>query len=192
MYNAEQAQALAAMVEENERLGLYDLEKQNNFYNPLVKQYTKEHNMTTVKLEEDENGDLIMPISQELLDKMGWKPNDQLVWKDQGNGSFSLSKKKPQTELVLVDAVSTFRIRYLVEVPVGKSDWALDTVVMGEAVEFSQKYLDEQIVSHRVITESEAIMEFNRDNDYLVHLNDSDKLDQVVTPWTEEDNSENG
>ena len=42
-----------------------------------------------------------------------------------------------ETQLVLVECVSMFRMRYLVEVPVGidsygndKKDWALDTVSM--------------------------------------------------------------
>jgi hypothetical protein len=43
-----------------------------------------------------------------------------------------------KTEFVLVECVSTFRMRYVVEVPEGKSEYALDTVVMNEANEFSQ------------------------------------------------------
>jgi len=30
--------------------------------------------------EDPETGDLILPIPQELLDKMGWKPGDNLEW----------------------------------------------------------------------------------------------------------------
>ena len=55
---------------------------------------------------------------------------------------------KEETQLVLVECVSTFRQRYMVEVPVGTDDygndktlWALDTVTMQEAKEFSQEYL---------------------------------------------------
>lgn len=30
--------------------------------------------------EDPDTGDLILPIPQELLDKMGWKPGDNLEW----------------------------------------------------------------------------------------------------------------
>ena len=43
-----------------------------------------------------------------------------------------------ETEWVLVECVSTFRMRYMVEVPKDKSEYALDTVTMNEAKEFSQ------------------------------------------------------
>jgi hypothetical protein len=48
----------------------------------------------TVVLEEDpDTGDLIMPIPQEVLDLQGWSEGDVLVWKDNQNGSWSLTKK---------------------------------------------------------------------------------------------------
>lgn len=72
-----------------------------------------------------------------------------------------------ETELVLVETISMFRMRYVVEVPVGKSEWALDTVTCQEAEEVSQKHLDEVISSHRVLTEDEYMMLFDIDNDYL-------------------------
>ena len=93
-------------------------------------------------------------------------------------------KVKAKTELVLVDAISTFRIRYLVEVPVGKAAWALDTVVMNEANEFSQKHLDETIVSHRAVTKAEAIKLFDADNEYLAAWTTEAKLNNALTPYT--------
>ena len=53
--------------------------------------------------------------------------------------------KNKETQWVLVECVSTFRNRYMVEVPVGTDDynndktlWALDTVTMQAAKKFSQ------------------------------------------------------
>lgn len=70
--------------------------------------------------------------------------------------------------LVLVDAISMFRMRYLVEVEDGKPpEWACDTVVMREAKEFSQHHLDEVISDYRVVSEEEAVQIFKKDNDYL-------------------------
>lgn len=92
-----------------------------------------------------------------------------------------------ETDLVLVETVSTIRIRYLVEVPKDKKDWALDTVVMGEAKEFSQKYLDELIVSHRVVSESEALQLCDEDNEYVKSWSTDHKINTFFTPWKEND-----
>lgn len=81
-------------------------------------------------------------------------------------------------EWVLVDTLSLFRIRYCIQVPVGKKDWALDTIVMGgdELKEFSQKHLDEVILSHRVVTEAEALAIYDEDNAYLANWDTEAKL----------------
>ena len=48
----------------------------------------------TVKVEEDpDTGDLVLPLPAELLNQMGWDIGDDLVWEDNFNGTFSLSKK---------------------------------------------------------------------------------------------------
>lgn len=61
-----------------------------------------------------------------------------------------------ETTCVLVETVSQSRRRYFVDVPVGKVDWALDTVVMGEAPVASEVSLGETIVSHREVSREEA------------------------------------
>ena len=137
-----------------------------------------------VYLEEDENGDLILPLSDELCAEVGWKVGDTLEWIDNGDGSWSL--KKMEKELVLVECVSTFRMRYVVEVPKGKKEWAMDTVAMNEAEEFSQEHIGEQIVSHRVIDETEYLRLFDEDNDYLRAWDNEQKF-RYVTRWVDED-----
>lgn len=96
---------------------------------------------------------------------------------------------KDETQLVLVETISQFRIRYVVEVPVGVDDygndkklWALDTVTCEEAKEFSQESLGELIVSHRVIDEKEALEIWDNDNDYLKDWEPEQKL-EYVTIW---------
>lgn len=68
------------------------------------------------------------------------------------------------SELVLVDTVVLIKHRYIIEVPDGKSEWALDTVVMEEAEEFSQKFISEDIVDHRVISKSDLRKFWEEDN----------------------------
>jgi hypothetical protein len=71
-------------------------------------------------------------------------------------------------------------MRYCVEVPKGKSEWALDTVTTEEAKELSQHFLGEQIVSDRVITESEYLEIFDRDNQYLENWSKDKKLNFIT------------
>lgn len=147
-----------------------------------------------VTIEEDsETGDLMLPIPEDMLKELGWNIGDTLDWQDNENGSFTLSKKK-ETQWVLVECVSTFRERYMVEVPVGidkygkdKSEWALDTVTMEEAKEFSQEYLGEQIVSHRVVSKKEALALCDKDNDYGKDWSEETKIKNFFTTWKEQE-----
>jgi hypothetical protein len=89
------------------------------------------------------------------------------------------------TELALVETIVMYRMRYVVAVPIGKSEWAGDTVVMNEATEFSQECLGETVSSIRVIGKDECIDMFNHDNGYLKDLSEEDKLKNFVTQLTE-------
>lgn len=71
-------------------------------------------------------------------------------------------------KLILVEAVSMFRMRYVVEAEC--ADHACDEVTMnhdGNLREFSQQHLDEVISSTRELTEAEYLKLFDEDNDYL-------------------------
>ena len=89
---------------------------------------------------------------------------------------------------VLVDTISQYRMRYLVEVPdTSKVDWALDTVTMEEAKEFSQHWLGETIFSHRIIEEKDALALYRSDNDYLSQWSDEEIKDAGFTFLKEQD-----
>ena len=144
----------------------------------------------TVILEEDpETGDLILPFPEDMLKEVGWKEGDTLDWGDNKDGTFSITKKEvTEKQWVLVECVSQFRQRYMVEVPVGidqfgkdKSEWALDTVTMNEAKEFSQEHLGETIVSHRVISREDALALCDKDNAYVAEWTEEQKLDAFFT-----------
>jgi hypothetical protein len=122
-------------------------------------------------------------LDEEIIKQVGWAPGDILDWKDNKDGSFTLQKK--DTEWVLVEAISTFRQRYMVEVPVGKTEWALDTVSMEEAKEFSQEWLGETIVSHRVISKEDALELYVKDNSYAKEWNEENKIKNGFTSWEE-------
>ena len=152
----------------------------------------------TVHLQEDsETGDLILPIPDEMWEELGWEIGDTLDWKAKKDGTFTLTrieKEKQETQWVLVECISTFRERYMVEVPVGvdkfgkdKADWALDTVTMNEAKEFSQEHIGEQIVSHRVVTKEEALALCDKDNDYGSTWDEETKIKNFFTTWKEQE-----
>lgn len=98
-----------------------------------------------------------------------------------------MSKDK-DTQWVLVETVSMFRMRYMIEVPIGvdrfgndKSTWALDTVTMNEAKEFSQDHLGETIVSHRVVSKKEALKLCDIDNEYTKSWDKDQKINAFFT-----------
>jgi hypothetical protein len=145
----------------------------------------------TITLEEDsETGDLILPLNDDILAETGWKTGDSINWIDNKDGSWTM--KKIESQWVLVEAISTFRQRYMVEVPVGidrqgkdKTLWALDTVTLEEAKEFSQEHLGETIVSHRVVTKEDAMAMCDKDNDYAKVWNDEMKIQAFFTTMAE-------
>ena len=145
----------------------------------------------TISLEEDpETGDLILPLNDDILEQTGWKTGDSIDWIDNKDGSWTM--KKIETQWVLVETVSMFRERYMVEVPVGvdrygkdKTLWALDTVTMGEAKEFSQEHLGETIVTHHVVTKEDALAMCDKENDYAKKWNDELKIQTFFTTMTE-------
>lgn len=72
------------------------------------------------------------------------------------------------SKLVLVDTISTFHIRYVIEVADDDVDKATDIVELGETQdEFSQKHLGETVISQRVVSLDEYLEIFDKDNDYL-------------------------
>ena len=145
----------------------------------------------TINLEEDpETGDLILPLNDDILEQTGWKTGDSIDWIDNKDGSWTM--KKIETQWVLVETVSMFRERYMVEVPIGvdrygkdKADWALDTVTLSEAKEFSQEHLGETIMSHRVVTKEEALALCDKENDYAKKWNDELKMKNFFTTMAE-------
>ena len=73
----------------------------------------------TLEVKEDtKTGDAILEFPDDLMQEAGWKEGDTLEWIDNKDGSWTM-KKKELTQWVLVECVSTFRERYMVEVPVG-------------------------------------------------------------------------
>jgi len=69
-----------------------------------------------------------------------------------------------KTNWVLVETVSMYRMRYVIECPVDHPEYALDTVTAEQAKEFSQSHIGETIISSRVISEEDALALCGVDN----------------------------
>jgi len=94
------------------------------------------------------------------------------------------------SKFVLVDCISQYRMRYIIEVPDNHNEqeypcsaeqWALDTVTAEEMQEFSQLYLGETIVSSREITKEEIVPLCDIDNEYCKSWDDDKKVEVFVT-----------
>ena len=49
-------------------------------------------------VEDPQSGDLLLDLTEELCNKMGWTVGDSLIWEDRGDGSWSLRKKDANLE----------------------------------------------------------------------------------------------
>lgn len=100
------------------------------------------------------------------------------------------------SKFVLVETISQYRMRYVIEVPDDHNDrevpctaiqWAEDTVTMEEMKEFSQKWLGEVIATSREVDRDEILRMVNEDNDYCngkygTPWSDEQKLETFITP----------
>lgn len=70
------------------------------------------------------------------------------------------------SKMFLVETLVSYKIRYVVDVPDdGDASWAADAVVMHEAEEFTQKYIDESVLSVRPIQPDDLFSTFEEDSD---------------------------
>jgi hypothetical protein len=104
------------------------------------------------------------------------------------------------SKYVMVDTVSMFRMRYVVEVPddVGEEiyfkdgtrsfpitaeEYAMDTVTCEEAKEFTQYHIGENIVSTREVTLEEALAQYRKDEPVLGEAWDDEIIiKNAITP----------
>jgi bifunctional DNA-binding transcriptional regulator/antitoxin component of YhaV-PrlF toxin-antitoxin module len=141
--------------------------------------------MWTVTVDQDG----VINLPQEVLESLDLKTHDYVEFVSDNDKSQIVVKKLP-VKRVLVETVSTFRMRYVVELQQHEPDeYALDTVVMGDAVEFSQKYLDETVVTHREVSADEVLAMCDIDNDYVDSWSDDKKFEVFVTALQNENAS---
>ena len=118
-------------------------------------------NVTPFSCEQTDDTPFVFPVSSP------WSDPDRIT--------------KNDTVLVMVECVSQFRQRYVIEVDAEYPEYALDDVAMGRYKEFSQVHLGEVIVSHRVVGVDEVLAICDEDNAYVKSWSDERKLQVFVT-----------
>ena len=133
----------------------------------------------TIIVQENEDGELFIELNDEIFEGTGWEIGDDLVWEDNKDGSWTLSKS--DKVWVMVDCIQQYRMRYMVQAPKCNPEYALDDVTMKDAKEFSLLDIGETIVSYRVVSTDEALKLCNEENDYARKWNDEQKINAFFT-----------
>jgi len=124
-------------------------------------------NVTPLSCEQTDDTPFVFPVSSPWIDDEQEEASDHIT--------------KNDTVLVMVECVSQFRQRYVIEVDAEYPEYALDDVAMGRYKEFSQVHLGEVIVSHRVVGVDEVLAICDEDNAYVKSWSDEKKLQVFVT-----------
>jgi len=139
----------------------------------------------TLEVQQDVDGEYFIEFPHKFLPE-DWVEGTTVEWVDQKDGSWLLRKKEMTSKYVMVECISTFRQRYVIEVPgdakCGPIEYAEDTVTMEEYKEFSQKHLGETIVSSRQVTKEEILKICDEENDYASSWDNDKKMEVFVTP----------
>lgn len=144
-----------------------------------------------VYLEEDPaTGDLILPLPEVLLKDPKWANADNVKWEQLPDGAWSITpveETDKEFEYVMVDTLSTFRIRYAIKVPKGTGKDFKPNSEYPE--EFSQEHLGMTVVSKQVLNEDALIELFDADNSYLVNWTREQKLHNIVNEPNGDENA---
>lgn len=57
------------------------------------------NNFSSKEVKQDENGEYFIEFTDEEMEQLNWKENDTIVWHDNGNGTFTLTKKDDNEHL---------------------------------------------------------------------------------------------
>jgi hypothetical protein len=86
-----------------------------------------------------------------------------------------------QNVWVLVECISQYVTKYVVSCPVDFPQYALDTVTINHAKEFSQHYVGETILSYQVIDQEDALYQGDVYNEHYAKCDVEQKLDLFFT-----------
>ena len=50
--------------------------------------------MYTIEVEADEDGELMLDFPDELMDALNWQPGDTIIWTENEDGTWNITKEK--------------------------------------------------------------------------------------------------
>lgn len=105
-----------------------------------------------------------------------------------------MAKNKDKSEdkkYVVVDAVSTFHMRYVVELDSSDPEhFAHDIVTMQKAKEFSQRHLDEVIVTSQEVDKEKALSMARKEHPHWALESDEKLMEVFVTAKEKKDSQD--
>ena len=133
----------------------------------------------TLPVQVNAQGEYYIELNEEILKGSGFQIGDELTWKDNGDGSFTLAK--PDKKIYMVETRSVFRHRYAVYA----SDRYEAITKVGQMLEdpetreFSQYHQGETIDLAFPVKRSEYLKMFDNDNGYLKGWTDDQKFNAI-------------
>ena len=86
-----------------------------------------------------------------------------------------------EKKYIMVECLSTYRMRYAVELNADDPDvWACDTVVMSPDIELGQQWLGESIFSHREVSKEDLVKYAVEDCDAYKSWTEEKVIDRLV------------
>lgn len=139
---------------------------------------------TVVKLEQDENGDVVLPLSDEICKQLDLNIGDKLSYNFLPGGKIEIKKAPLEVDapikkkLIMVESISSFRMRYLIEVD-ENSENNLQEFVRNEIdsgfpnlKEFTQTHVGEVVIGQRDVSQLSLEELADEDGDNGVKLNE--------------------
>ena len=136
-------------------------------------------------IQDEQTGEVILPLPEELLDELDWVEGDLLNLQVNEDGALTLTRSdEVATELVLIETISTFHHKYVVRAPVGHwkaADLAKQLNLIDNANELSQNHVAEVVLSQRTISKQEFL---DMANEQYPSWSEDQQLRVLTTPLT--------
>ena len=122
-------------------------------------------------------------LNDEILEGSGFKIGDSLKWTDNKDGSYTLAKAPDDTDIYVVNTISSFNIRYAVRAKSYQD--AMDYVshkIESDGLnitELHQQHQGEIVRDAKKISKKEYLKRFDELNDYLKGWTKEQKLNMI-------------
>lgn len=152
----------------------------------------------TWTLEVKQHGDdFYIELNDEILKESGFRIGDTVRWKLNEDGSATL--ESVNKKYVVIETVSSFKMRYALEVDEDTTDEELKEhtknftkrIIDGEVYELSQQHLGETVDNHFVLNRDEVLKLIRTENPYITTWSDDFIIQKMTNRNLEDEHSNN-